>query len=99
MKQQYFDIRGRPITMEQWAIAFEYAPHTIRWTKVGKMVVSTVWLGLDHNFGDGEPIIFETMVFPEEGIYSDLDSNRYSTHEEAVKGHDKMVRKWKRRKK
>lgn len=25
--------------------------------------VSTVWLGLDHNWGGGEPLLFETMSF------------------------------------
>lgn len=32
-------------------------------TEVGPVTVSTVFLGLDHNFGDGEPILFETMTF------------------------------------
>jgi hypothetical protein len=25
--------------------------------------VSTIWLGINHRFGDGAPLIFETMVF------------------------------------
>lgn len=25
-----------------------------------------VWLGLDHRYGEGSPLIFETMVFPEQ---------------------------------
>lgn len=56
--------------------------------------VSTVWLGLDHQFGEGKPLIFETMVFPEKGNYSELDVDRYYTEEEALKGHKKMVKKW-----
>lgn len=93
-KPRYYDVRGKPITMEQWAIAFEYGSHIIRWTKVGRFVVSTIWLGLDHNFREGDPLIFETMVFPSEKNFNDLDSNRYSTFEEAKKGHEKMVKKW-----
>ena len=57
--------------------------------------VSTVWLGLDHNFGfNGPPIIFETMVFPADGAYMELDCNRYSTLAEAQTGHWDMVKKW-----
>lgn len=29
----------------------------------GKRVVSTVFLGLDHNWGGGKPLLFETMIF------------------------------------
>src|SRR5436189_165925 len=57
--------------------------------------VSTVWLGLDHNFSlEGPPLIFETMVFGKE-LWMDLDSARYATEAEAMEGHWRMVRKWK----
>lgn len=52
--------------------------------------VSTVWLGLDHNhFGlldEGRPHVFETMVF-KKGDSIDLFTRRYTTWEEAEKGH------------
>jgi len=50
--------------------------------------VSTVFLGLDHSFGEGPPLLFETMIFggPEDG-YQD----RYSTWDEAIEGHKKAV--------
>lgn len=32
-------------------------------TEIGASVVSTVFLGLDHQFGIGPPILFETMIF------------------------------------
>ena len=60
--------------------------------------VSTVWLGLDQRLGfeveSDKPIIFETMVFPKKGDFSDLDCERYSTEEEAIAGHKEMVKKW-----
>lgn len=62
-------------------------------TLPGGARVSTVWLGLDHQFGDGPPLIFETMVFPAESSM-DLDCERYSTEEEAKAGHSAMVEKW-----
>lgn len=55
--------------------------------------VSTVWLGLDHSFGEGsDPLIFETMVFFKG--HSELDMDRYTTEKQAVNGHHKMFKKW-----
>lgn len=57
--------------------------------------ISTVWLGLDMNFLNTEkPVIFETMVFPKRGDYGELDQARYSTEEEALKGHEKLCKEW-----
>ena len=50
--------------------------------------VSTVFLGLDHQFGDGPPILFETMIF---GGEHDQYQERYCTWTEAVKGHRKAL--------
>lgn len=53
--------------------------------------VSTVFLGINHNFGgNGDPILFETLVFG--GKYND-EMYRYCTKEEAIKGHDKITLK------
>ena len=58
------------------------------------VLVSTVFLGLDHNFTtDGPPILFETMAF-DEGICtgeSVLYENRYSTWDEAEAGHKIVI--------
>lgn len=51
--------------------------------------VSTVWLGLDHRFGDGPPLIFETMVFATST--RDELTRRYSTEQEAREGHAEVV--------
>jgi hypothetical protein len=50
--------------------------------------VSTVFLGLDHRFGDGTPLLFETMVFggPNAG-----DTRRYETWDEAETGHAEFL--------
>lgn len=61
--------------------------------------VSTIFLGTDHNFGAGKPLLFETMVFALKGDGEELDMDRYSTWEEAEKGHKLMVEKWKKLKK
>jgi hypothetical protein len=52
---------------------------------LGEVQVSTVFLGLDHNFGFGrKPLLFETMIF---GGKHDQYQERYSTYKEAEKGH------------
>src|SRR5262245_52369685 len=56
--------------------------------------ISTVWLGIDHSFFNGPPLIFETMVFPSRDKLSNLDVERYATEEEAIAGHKAMVEKW-----
>lgn len=54
--------------------------------------VSTVFLGLDHNFGTSDsPLLFETMVF-DAGSSDDIACRRYATWEEAEAGHDDMLR-------
>jgi hypothetical protein len=51
--------------------------------------VSTVFLGIDHNhFGDGPPILFETMIF---GGSADELQWRYRTLEQAQAGHQMIV--------
>ena len=54
------------------------------------VTVSTVFLGLDYNFGSGKPLVFETLVF--RGKH-DGEMLRYSTWTEALKGHKKMCRR------
>lgn len=46
--------------------------------------VSTVFLGINHSFGDGPPILFETMIF---GGVLDGEQCRYCTWDEAASGH------------
>lgn len=50
--------------------------------------VSTVFLGLDHSFGRGDPVLFETMVFTD-GESGAMD--RYRTWAEAAAGHERIA--------
>ena len=58
-----------------------------------ELLVSTVWLGLDHNYDGGKPLIFETMVFPK-GEWLERYCERYSTEAQAKKGHKKAVKQF-----
>jgi hypothetical protein len=59
-------------------------------THSGKIVeVSTVFLGLDHRFGDdGPPVLWETLVFVDG---DGGEGDRYCTREEAAAGHARWV--------
>lgn len=54
----------------------------------GGVRVSTVFLGVDHSFGGGDPLLFETMIF--EGPHADYQE-RYSTWAEAEAGHARAL--------
>jgi hypothetical protein len=58
-------------------------------TVQGDVRVSTIFLGLDQNHFGPTPLLFETMVF-RAGKSAEMD--RYSTWEEAEKGHAEMVK-------
>ena len=55
---------------------------------IGETRISTVFLGLDHGFGEPVPILFETMVF---GGPLDNECERYATWAEAESGHQAMI--------
>lgn len=70
----------------------------IKQETIGNYWISTVWLSLNHNFDIKKPFIFETMVFKKIGEdvdWTDLDCERYSTLEDAIKGHQEKAKKWK----
>lgn len=74
-----------------WALWFESAKRHVALTERDGVSVSTVFLGIDHNFlGKGPPILFETMVF---GGEHDEDQQRYSTWDEAEAGHKEVCKK------
>src|SRR5215216_723942 len=50
-----------------------------------KVEISTVFLGLNHNYyGEGPPLIYETMIF---GGHLNGECYRYSTEQQAAEGH------------
>jgi len=74
------DEDGNPIPEKdplKWADWFETTNRTVKKTQVGKLLVSTVFLGLNHAFDGGIPLLYETMVFDEKGkavIFDELDA-------------------------
>lgn len=73
------------MTFDEWITGYTDQDKRVALTEVGDVKVSTVWLGIDYNFGGSErPLIFETMVFG--GEHDEL-CHRYSTEAEALAGH------------
>lgn len=98
MRGMFYDRQGNEITSEEWGElklrCIEGEHHEIAVVEqtgvhaAGRdYEISTVWTGINMNFtGEGEPVIFETMIFPEAAV---LD--RYATEQEALEGHRRAV--------
>lgn len=95
MTQLYFtlDENKNPVPVDLWT----YAKAQATATHVGddtveidgtKVRVSTVFLGLNHAWGNEEPVLFETMIF---GGEHDQYQERYHTWAEAEEGHKKAL--------
>ena len=82
----------KPVTdLLEWAKWFQTAERTIALSgNEGNVWVSTVFLGINHNWFGDPPILWESMVF---GGPSDGDCQRYSSREAALKGHEEMCRR------
>jgi hypothetical protein len=81
-----------PIDMMELPKYFGVGLRRVGLDPVGEHKVSTVFLALNHNFGDDsdEPILFETMVRDGDDF---LDfQERYSTWDEAIFGHLKVIK-------
>ena len=92
LRPMYYILENKipmPASLEEWAANFENINNRrVKETSLdGNIRVSTVFLGLDHSI-EGPPVLFETMVL---GGTHDFFQERYSTYEEAEKGHEEAV--------
>ena len=91
----------------RWALFYEDIDNRrVAETTTKLFWISTVFLGLDHNWGKGPPILFESMVFTRDEhmhptlkrmVKDDLEQWRYSSWDDAVAGHEAMVRRYQKR--
>lgn len=73
----------------EWARWFEDGSNRrVAADDVNGIHISTVFLGLDHRWDNGPPMLFETMTF---GKGFEQEQERYSTWDEAMEGHAKMI--------
>ena len=91
------DDYGVPVlckNIREWGDWFQTAERRVlaRETVAG-FDVSTVFLGIDHAFHGGPPVLWETMIFgPGRTMAFDGYQQRYTSRAEALKGHDEAVR-------
>lgn len=78
----------KPVSFTEWFEWFETADRHVGNTVVGKVHISTIFLSIDHSFGSGKPLLFETMIF---GGKHDQYQTRCTTWDEAVKMHEKAL--------
>ena len=92
MSDKYIlDVDGKtpiPCDLMTWARSCENKRPLKRETVAEGVDVSTVFLGIDHSFGSGPPLLWETMIF---GGEHDGYQDRYSTYDEAMAGHAKAI--------
>jgi hypothetical protein len=89
------DVDGNPVEEPDtlaWGRWFGTADRSLAYDRVGAVEVSTVFLGLDHNYSGGPPLLWETMTFAVDET-SELHNlqDRYTTRESALAGHKAMV--------
>lgn len=94
------DERNRPkleLDLVTWAMWFELDERRVlrqqRWTREDgtSILVSTVFLGVDHNFAlTGPPVLWETMAFIEHEP-GEEGQMRYTSMAEAIIGHNWLV--------
>lgn len=80
----YFDWYAQPISLDEF-VELVSRNNVVASTERGDVAVSTIWLGVNHQYGDGPPLIFETMVFGGEHNGYQI---RYPNVDEARRGHE-----------
>ena len=89
----YYDRQGRSITLAEFAALHTEDYYRVTLAEFGEVSVSTVWLGINHRFGEGPPLIFETLVLTDADHPLDQAGERYATEADAVAGHERWVAK------
>ena len=88
----YYDRQGNGITYARYCELRDPAGQhrdyiIVGQDQIGDVFVSTVWLGMDQNFGGGQPLIFETMTFSDREPWDSNVVARYATEGAAAVGH------------
>lgn len=68
------DDQGQPVVepdLFKWAAWMEFSPRHVAFERLGPVDISTVFLGLDHSFRGGPPVVWETMFFGEGRLNGD----------------------------
>ena len=108
MEQRYAILNEKdelvPCEVEEWCVWFESNPgrRVVKRTEAMGTQVSTVFLGINHGWGERKDLWYETCVFYNQKTGIKLSSGRelsesevvarYETRAEAIAGHEKWVK-------
>lgn len=115
MRSRFYRRNGTPYPntpegLHEWARDFENIniKRVAQDTLLNGIRVSTIWLGLNHRYDGGRPLIFESMSFVPQHTKAEIwgktfewieepigEQLRYATEEEAILGHKMLVKKFK----
>lgn len=90
MRDYILDDNGEPVPEPNFIKAAIWMGTHDRQLKVTRrlhVAVSTVFLSIDHGWGKGKPVLWETMIF---GGPFDEEQQRYTSRKEALEGHELM---------
>ena len=90
----FYDMDGNPISADEFATAWSTEDRFLKRDTIyvggRKVLISTIWLGIDHDFSlSGPPQIFETLI--DSSDISDEYIWRYATKFAALEGHKRAV--------
>ena len=91
MARAYYRLDARqvvPCSEAEWERIYKNLNPPLARAIIGKVQVSTVFLGVSLGHGNGPPKCFETMVFEWPLI---KEQTRWSTYAEALAGHAEIV--------
>ena len=98
----YIERDGKPIpsSLPEWLAWRTAEKKRVAQTVVGNVLVSTVFLGIDYGYNEDVPVLYETMLFANNGKYEPIGvvgnnryyQRRYVTREAALAGHDVACR-------
>lgn len=84
-----------PVTIDEFVQWFSEHDRTVALDELPNgMLVSTVFLGMNHDYTGTYPLWFETMVFKDHRSLLEEDMDRYETWDEALEGHARMVARY-----
>ena len=87
----YIEIDGEVLLVDdlkEWMDIFYTSDRNVAKTDLPGVNISTIFLGINRQWGRGPPILYETMVF---GGQHDEYTERYHTREDALEGHERVV--------
>ena len=71
------DYTYEPCDVLTWGMQFDTMDRHVAEDEINNLKISTVWLGVNHNYFGGPPLLFETMIFNDQG--NDVYIERYTT--------------------